>query len=1055
MLASSVLLFQDVVHAQTSDLTFHHLTIADGLSQNSVSAVLQDRQGFLWFGTQDGLDRFDGRTFVNHRNSARANSLANNYVWALHEDSVGALWIGTFGGGLDRLDPATGVFQHFRHDPSDTTSLPSDRIFSMVQDDRGTLWLGTNNGLAALDPRTGKVRRFFAQSDQEPQGNGHFVSGLARLGDDVWMRTDSGLTRMDTRTLVATHFRRAPNTPSVELGAVTSAAVENGEVLICCSAGLVRLGNGMRPDSLLLSPAQVPGADPRMSFNRVRVAGDRWWIGTSHGLVQWLPSTGKAILLRHDATDPRSLAHSNVLALLPGHGGELWIGTRNGLDRLDHADPAIKVRRSKPGQPGTLSDRHVGPMIEDADGTLWIGTASGLDHWDRQADHLQAFRHDPTDPRSLPADDVQALYRDSKNRLWAGFRGGGLAQVERSAQGIRCTNHAKRDAPGALNANTVHTITESSDGLLWIGTAGGGLCSFDAETERFTCYPPTSDDRGPSHPYVYCILEDADAHLWLGTPTGGLNFFDRKSGRFVVLKNDVRDNNSLSSDFVLCLHRDGNDLWIGTISGLNHLRIDNDLAGNLLATGPAAARFTHYGRDHGLPNEVVYGILPSADGTLWLSTNRGLAEFDPKAGRVIRSLSQEDGLQHDEFNQNAFLRTAAGELFFGGVDGLNWFTPADLLPNAKIPPVHFTRFLLNNEPVPLVSDSTGAAFTLQHAIHAIPSLDLSWRDKVIGFEFAVLNYIAPQKNNYRYKLEGFDADWVDAGARNSITYTNLDPGEYVLRVQGSNNDGLWNEQGASLTLRISTPPWRTWYAYLFYALVLIAIGYAWFRYRLREATRELETTMRIERARNADREQFRRKSAADFHDEAGGKLTRINLHTGLAKQRAGQEAAIGPHLEHIEQAQRELSAGIRDLIWSMDPGRDTLHDVLDRLAAFAASLFDRTNTAFRIEGRTEAMRTVKLDMEQRRAITLILKEAMNNCAKYAAAAHCTLQVAHTAGSLSLTLKDDGKGFDTTQAKPDSYGMRTMPERAASIGAELHIGSEPDRGTKIRLTVPVK
>ncbi len=1047
-----VLLKLTAAPAQTGTRIFHHLTIADGLSQNSVNAVLQDRDGFLWFGTQDGLDRYDGRGFIPHRHSARANSLSNNYVWALHEDRQGALWIGTFGGGLDRYDPETGDLAHHRHVANDSSSLPSDRIFSIVEDPRGTLWLGTNNGLASFDPGTRRARRWLSATLNESEGRGHFVNALALQGETLWMRTDSGLTELDTRTGAIQHHARSPFSGNGEFGNVQSITVHDDVLYVTCQAGLMRIDGKARHDTLLLRPADVPNADARMFFSRLCIDGDRWWIGSSRGLVQWDPGAGHIALHRHDAADPNSLAHDNILALVKGRGGELWIGTRNGLDRLDRPDPMIGLLRGIPGKPNTLCDRSVNALAE-MDGGLWIGTPNGLNYWDRVRDTLLAFKHDARDPASLPSDYVLSLFRDRSGQLWVGTRGGGLARCERKGSALHCKRFQHGDAPGAINANTIHAITQDRSGTMWIGTAGGGLCSMAPGTERFTCHAPTGDDRGPSHPYIYCIAEDAHGHLWLGTPTGGLNLFDPESGRFVAMKNRADDPLSISNDIVLWSLIEGDTLWAGTSNGLDRLIIDDASCAAILKD-PMQARFARYGRDEGLPNEVVYGMLRDVQGQFWLSTNLGIAEFDPVVGRATRTLSVADGLQNNEFNQNAFLRSSAGELFFGGVDGLNFFRPEQLVPNAYVPPVRFTRFLLKNEGVPLRAEDSTAAFALERSIMRTERIELSWREKVIGLEFAALNYVAPGKNRYRYKLEGFDEAWTEAGTRNNVTYTNLDPGEYTLRVQGSNNDGVWNEAGSAIALRIATPPWLTWYAYTFYALVMLALAYAWYRHRLRQATRELATELRVAEARSQEREDFRRKSAADFHDESGAKLTRINLHTGLAKQRAGQDPAIGAHLEHIEQAHRELSAGIRDLIWSMDPGRDTLNDVVDRLSAFALPLFDRTDTRFKLEGRTEDMKTVTLDMEKRRAITLIMKEAMNNCAKHAQATHCTLSISHTDDRSIFRLKDDGKGFDPAATRSDGYGTRTMPERARSVGAELHISSAPGTGTEVLLSLPI-
>jgi len=1036
--------------AQSTSRVFHHLTVSDGLAQNSVNAVLQDKLGFLWFGTQDGLDRFDGRTFVHHRNSDRANSLSNNYIWALHEDLEGAIWIGTFGGGLDRFDPMAGVFTHFRHVPGDTASLPSDRIFSMAQGSDGRLWLGTNNGLASLDPATRTVRRWMTNTPDEADGKGHFTSGIALFDEELWARTDSGLTRLDTRTGTLSHFRHGPHDATIDLSGVQGAFAREDGIVVCCDAGLVHIDPKQGRDTILLARTAVEGADPRMVFSRLFVDGEHWWIGTSRGLVRWHRPTGAIDLFRHDTADPNSLAHDIVLALQRGAGGELWIGTRSGLDRLDGPLPRIRTMGALPGDPRSLVDRAVSPVAEDAHGNIWIGTNKGLNVWLRAEDRMLTFRAGAANTVGMPGDHLLSLLRDGDGML-LGTLNNGMVRAALMGDRLRCLSLPALVTQHGGKGWSVHALFRSSTDELWVGTAGSGICRVGSE--GLHCYPHTGDNKGPSHPYIFCIAEDAQGGMWFGTPTGGLDHFDPDTERFVHLLNRPEDRTSLSNDLVLSLFREADTLWVGTLNGLNRLVIDVATKQALKEGDGKAVRFERFGRSEGLPNEVIYGMVQDKDRHLWMTTNNGIAEFDPTMGQVVRVLTTSDGLRNDEFNQNGFLITASGEMFFGGVEGLSWFRSNDLVPNGHPPPVHFTRFLLNNAEVPLRSDSVGDGYALPGSITGTKELALSWRDKVIGFEFAALNFIAPEKNRYRYRLEGFDEDWVDAGTRNTVTYTNLDPGAYVLRVQGSNNDGVWNVEGASLALSISTPPWRTWYAYSFYALVLLSIGYGWYRHRLREATREMATDLRILAARNAEREDFRKRSAADFHDESGAKLTRINLHTGLARRHATGDVVMDGHLEHIERAQRELSAGIRDLIWSMDPDRDSLDDVLDRLAAFALSLFDGTDTLFRIEGRTVELDRIELGMEQRRAITLIMKEAMNNCAKHAQAAHCTLSVSLTSEAIRLRLKDDGKGFDRSDGRADSYGTRTMPERANSIRAELMIESAPGAGTLVTLTLP--
>ncbi|MCC6938745.1 MAG: hypothetical protein IT226_11035 [Flavobacteriales bacterium] len=1028
------------VVAQPTSHVFQHITTADGLSQNSVTAMVQDRHDFMWFGTQDGLDRFDGKRFITYRSTGRANSLANNYIWSLLEDDSGFLWIGTFGGGLHRFDPATGVFTHYAHGGEASRSLAGNRVIGLVEHPSGTIWVRTSRGLDRIDRATGTVTNIpgvrFTDGDligaMLPDGAGHLL-----------LRTADGLARLTI------------STGSVEVilpGVMVTALFHaDGTTYVLDNHHIWKYDNTKEAPQVMLDAGSISGADPRIGFQCVLVKDDHLWIGTTHGLVH-RDGKGRVSIHRHDPADPRSLADDHVLSLLAGEGGEIWVGTRNGLDRIEQVEEVVHGLPHIAGDANALAHPSVTCLLDDGD-HLWIGSPAGLSVQDRLSGSMRTYRHDPRQHASLSADYVLSLARNTSGAILVGTLGGGVNVVRGSGDALRFEQLGVRADVDPQRTRIIHGMCTARDGRTWLATGGAGLCVIDTSGKRIG-HPPIISE-ALKHAYLFTVMEDAAGCLWMGSAGSGLMLYHPESGRSGMLRRSPEDMGSLSDDLVLCTYEDAaHRLWVGTANGLCVTKhpVDDSLRAAIIAGRQPEGIFTRYGSASGLPNEVIYGILPDGD-HIWLSTNHGLAEFDPSAGQVVRTLSRADGLLSDEFNQNAYVRTENGELLFGGVNGLNWFTASELVSNTHIPPVRITRLLLKNELVPLRVDSS-TSFGLDRAIHTTEELHLSWRDRVIGFEFAALNYIAPERNRYRYQLEGFDEEWVEAGTRNTVTYTNLDPGEYVLRVQGSNNDGVWNEEGASLVLSISTPPWRTWYAYVLYALVALSIGYGWYRYRLREATRELRMNLRIAEARSAEREDFRRKSAADFHDESGAKLTRINLHTGLAKQRAKSDPDLGGHLEHIDQAHRELSAGIRDLIWSMDPGRDTLHDVLDRLAAFALSLFDRTETRFKLEGRTNAMKDVKLDMDQRRAITLIMKEAMNNCAKHANAVHCVLVVSQVDDLIHLELKDDGKGFDPSQMKKDSYGTRTMPERAKSIGAELGIECAVGSGTVVKLTVRV-
>jgi signal transduction histidine kinase len=547
---------------------------------------------------------------------------------------------------------------------------------------------------------------------------------------------------------------------------------------------------------------------------------------------------------------------------------------------------------------------------------------------------------------------------------------------------------------------------------MWFGTSGLGLIKYYPETEKLISYPVSIDGKGPSHPFIYYLFEDSKGNLWIGTPTGGLNILNKEKEEFLYIKRDEENLNSLSNDIILSIFEDDdNRLWIGTSGGLNKLQ--TNLEENMfdkIKDSSITISFERFGKTQGLPNEVIYGILQDDKNYLWFGTNKGLVKFNPSSDNpVIKVFDIKDGLQNNEFNQNSFFKNVKGEMYFGGVGGLNIFHPDSIKLNTNIAHVRFTDFKLFNSSVPLQTQTAEEIFTLNKSIHTLSNIELAYNQDVITFEFAGLNFFSPEKNSYAYLLEGFDNGWVYAGNRRDVTYTNLDPGEYIFHVKAANNDGYWNEESTSIILNISPPPWLSWYAYLFYAGLFITFLFVYVRIRVKIVTRELETQAKIERARIEEREEVRKKSSADFHDEAGNKLTKISLFTELAKAEA--TPALLNYLYKIEENTKEISSGMRDFIWVLDPSKDSLFDTVSRLKDFGSSMFDYTDIRFNVIGLNDEMKKVVLPMECRRAILLIFKEAMNNCIKYSSAKSVELQISVNHKVLDISLKDDGKGFE--------------------------------------------
>jgi len=792
---------------------------------------------------------------------------------------------------------------------------------------------------------------------------------------NLWLQCDSGLARFDTKTLTVEYFQRGLFSNAFEMGNILDIERIDNILYIVCVAGLVEINLEEKTDKLLLPATVVEAGGQTPVFQEILPLGNqRFAIGTNLGLIIFNAITSKSNLYQNNAADDKSLSHNRVFSLYNSLDGILWIGTRNGLNTIETEKPNFTHVRSIAGKKG-LGSKNVTSFMEQHDSLLWIGTTDGLNLYNKYSNTFKVFRKDDQPTNGLFSNYILCLFEDSKGNNWVGTRGGGFYVVEDKATGgigfrqIRPVNET-------LPLVTVHSITESKDGIIWVGTGGFGLWKYNPSNNSVKKYATQKDGTGLSHPYVFTILEDSFGNLWLGTPSGGVNLFNPESERFIYFQNNPENGYSINNDIILTLHQNRqNELWIGTNDGLArlipklHEGIFQELSASL-ANGNDSL-FMNFGQDEGLPNSVIYGLLENKNQHLWISTNKGLAEFDMSSGLVVKTFDVSDGLQSNEFNQNAYYQSHEGRFYFGGVNGFSIFHPDSVTSNLFIPPVVLTDFSIFNETVKVSSDASDDEFHLEKAIHLMNEIDLSWKHNVITFEFAALSYISPEKNKFSYMLEGFDKHWVDAGTSRTATYTHLSPGTYVFKVRASNNSGVWNEKGTALKINISTPPWLSWYAYLFYFSLFLSATLLLIRFRINRATRELKIQTQIEKARRQEREDFRKKSAADFHDEAGNKITKITLFTEMARTEINNKIQLEKYLNKIQHNITQLSSGMRDFLWVMDPQHDTLFETISRMKDVGDSMLTETGVRFTIDGMNEGFREIVLPMNTRRDILLI------------------------------------------------------------------------------------
>jgi ligand-binding sensor domain-containing protein len=797
----------------------------------------------MWFGTQDGLNKYDGYDFKVYRHFPdEPASMANSNVRTIYEDRKGVLWVGTWGGGLDRFDREKEIFIHYRNREGDTSSLSNNFILTIYEDSRGILWVGTPNGLNRLDRATGSFVRYQTNPEDPGSLRSNIITTICEdnLGQ-LWLGTGSGLHRFEGQTGSFNHY---PVNPT----------------------GL----SGQNNDAV----------------SRLRIDhSGTFWVGSGSGLYLFDPGTGKSIGYHADPNNPTSLSSDTITDIYEDHSGILWIATANGLNQFDRRKEQFIHHQSDPIDPGSLNSNLVFSIREDRSGILWIGTAGGgINKFDRSGQRFTTYRYDAGKEGSLTSNNVFAVFEDSSGILWVGMNGGGMDRVQRTGDPMSVTNYRSIEGdPSSLSNNFIFSIYEDRKGTLWVGAINGALHRFHRDTGRFTRYiDPGYDPSNAGIGYIHTILEDRSGRFWYGITGRGLIELNRDSGKITrhlpesggspvpggggimeiiegrsgalwlattggLVKFDTGKNTytryrslpdsvPLSPNEMLqaiCQDRQG-ILWLGSF-GLGLFRFN-----------PQNETFKRFTEKDGLPNNVVYGILEDDNGCLWLSSNKGISKFDPRTGQ-FKKYTTRDGLQSLEFNGGADFQSKKGEMFFGGVHGLNAFFPERVRDNPHIPSIVVTNFTISNTPV-FVSPGS----VLHKHISETSRLTLSYKHNVFSFEFVALDYTIPEKNRYAYKMEGFDRDWnYTPSKKRFATYTNLDPGKYVFRVKGSNNDGVWNDTGTSIEITITPHFTRTWWFQVLAGILIIGLLVFAYKWRTRELAQQTRLKTELQTARDA------------------------------------------------------------------------------------------------------------------------------------------------------------------------------------------------------------
>jgi len=1066
--------------AQNNDLIFQRFSIQEGLTHNSVLCMIQDRRGFLWFGTYDGLNRFDGYQFKEYNHDYQdTTSISQNLITDLHEDSKGRIWVGTAGTGLCSMDPFTEKFTRYKLEYEEngiTTEIST--ISAIREDNNGILWIGTLKGLFVMDPEKKNSRPFILK--EFPHGNLIINSLFLDSAGDLWVGTfGNGLFKIsNSPNQTLTHWKHNSRD-------VRTIANDNVLSIFEDKRGTIWVGyiNGI--DSLDRKSGDFihfkhdpdnPNSLNTDILNSRSITEDKWdnlWIGTTDGLNKLNRDRTVFTHYRSDPSNPHSLGGNDIHAVLLDKIGNLWLGTVNGGVSLTNLQPReFHLIQNEPGNPNSLSSNMVRAIYEDKEEMLWIGTeGGGLNKYDRKNGIFTHFQSEPDNPKSLQNNLVSSLLEDSRGNFWVGYGGsnfyineGGLSKMDKTSNNFIHYNIQSSQNLGESDKD-VMSIFEDKSSTLWL-TTQNGIKRFLPEGQTWDHFlHRKSSLEGISDPWCYTMFEDSRNDLWIGTGSIALNKMDKnREGKFHHFSADPNDPNSLSSHSVRHIVEDKQGyLWFATSGG------------GICQYDPKKEYFVPFTKKDGLPSNSISRIEIDDEGKLWMSTNKGICRFDP-ISKKFQTFDLGYGTSKHHFttgyvNAGSSTKGKDGTLYFGGSDGIVYFHPHKIKAAPNPAPVVLTQFNVFDTAVPGWNEST--------------DIMLPHHQNFISIEFAALSFVNAHNNRYAYYLENFDQDWIYSDDRRFVSYTNLSPGEYIFRVKASNYDGVWGEAGINLSLTILPPWWQTWWAYLlFFTMALITL------YFLRKSILywdRINTDLRLQQTEAEKMHELDHAKSAFFANISHEFRTPLTLISGTVDTLKKKERNSNLRTEAYELIEKNASK-LLELIHKLldlsklesgklkvEPKPGNITDFLESLTGSFISLFESKEIFYQTELPEEKIYAYfdapKLEM--------IFSNLLSNAYKFTSEGGEVIFLAKikVAGQdclkLTVSVRDTGIGipndkldhiferfYQEESSKSRAYegtgiGLSLVKELTTLMDGKVSVTSKPGKGSVFKVELLLK
>ncbi len=1023
------------LEAQQNDFpfqNFQNITTREGLPHNDVPSLIQDHNGFMWFATYNGLCRYDGYEFKNYRyNSSDSNSISPGWYYCMFEDKDGILWMFSSTQGFFSFNPLTEKFKRFHHEPGNFNSLAADHNEGgFVQDSSGIIWIATSAGLNSFNPRSGKFELYTHNpADSTSLSSNNLTYTCIDENNILWLTAfDNTINCFDTKTKkVIKHYYPGSNDlpKNKKSSSLTiSDRSRNGNILIATGDnGFYKYNIHSKTWAHFTHEENNPFS---LSSNNVSWVyedshGNFWINIISYGLDFYESKTGK--FYHTDLKSPGHSSSSDVAMFLEDKEGKVWMATQNnGIITCEPVFRKFKSVRHHDGDKYSIASDNVTSIFQKQPRELFIGCGNGISIFDIHTKTIKPFVIIENNSNIFENNLTLNFYYDRNKTLWLCTLNGLFSYDEKTKQHHSYRSDEKDST--TLGAHSAPSILQDSSGNYWISTFGGGLNYLDAVTGKIKQYRLHNGKNSLSSNSLVYILKDEKGIFNIGSWNGGLITFNPQKEIFKNFLHNSLDSTSVSCDLTHPFFQDEHGIiWLGTTGG------------GLNVFNPASGKFRAFTVADGLPENTVISLIRDYEGQAWGGTFKGLIcfklpenPFDKNCKIQFRNYDISDGLPSNDMNYYCAFKGDDGNLYFGTSNaGFFYFNPKEFTDNKFIPPVYITSFKLMNKDV----SENDSGVILKTSIEFTKEIALDYKQNIISFTFAALNFIHPEKYKYAYMLENYDKNWIytDASKR-FATYTNLDPGEYIFKVKGSNNDGVWNEKPTELKIIITPPFWKTVWFNILAVLILAGIAYKFYRYRIGQI-------LLLQSIRN--------KIASDLHDDIGSTLNSISVYSEVARMDFSRRDHA---LAMIGESSRKVIDSLSDIVWTINPENDSFDKIILRMRTHSYNLLKakKIDCTFKAD---ESLNEIKLPMEIRRNFYLIFKEALNNLVKYSGAKRTSILISQDNRAIILIIRDDGIGFDRNLSY-NGNGLNNMKRRAQEITAVLNIDSAIGKGTSIEL-----